>query len=98
MAHKGETTKLGYLIFYPIGMSTTNRRPTGHQVSESIISHRGEPSSDPSQKPTVSLDIPTPEESFKRLTCTPRLGESQITRVPKRLTQPDISAANIDES
>ena len=32
------------------------------------------------------------------LTHTPRLGESHTTRVTKRLTQPKISAVNLDES
>ena len=31
------------------------------------------------------------------LTCTTRLGESQTTRRPKRLTQPNISVVNIYE-
>ena len=32
------------------------------------------------------------------LTCTPRLGDYQPTRGPKRLAQPDRSDANLDES
>ena len=42
--------------------------------------------------------IPIPEEYCKRLTHTPRLGESQPTRVTKRPTKPDSLTVNIYES
>ena len=75
-----------------------NWRPVGGQGSEYSIPLKGEPSSDPSNKPTFSSTIPIPEESCKILTHTPILGESQPTRGPKRLDQTDSSDVNLDES
>ena len=98
MSCKVYTTKSMFLTLDPGGMSTFNWRPTGVQVSESSRSPKVNLSSDLSQKPTGSSTIKTPEESCKRLNLTERLGESQNTRLPKRLAQPDISVVNIDES
>ena len=82
MARKGEPTKSGHLTFDLGGMSTINWRISGGQVSESTRSRRGNPNLDPSQNPTESSTIPIPEEYYKRLTCTPRLGESQLRSGP----------------
>ena len=73
VAREVETTKSGYFTFDPGEMSTINWSPTGGQVSKSIRSPRSEPSSDTSNNPTGSSDIPTPEEFCKMFTCTSRL-------------------------
>ena len=79
-------------------MSKTNWNITGGQVSEYSRSPRGKPSSYPSKKTTVSSATPIPEESYKRLTRTPGLGESQPKRGPNILAQLESLAVNIDET
>ena len=98
VAREGEPTKSGYLTFDTGGMSKINWIPTVVQVLESSRAHRDETSSDNIQNPSGSSTILIPEESFKRLTCTPILGEFHPTMGTKRLAQPDISAINLDES
>ena len=89
VASNRESTKSGYLTLGSGGMSKINFQNRLVLGVESIISTRGDTISDPSQEPTGSSDIPIPEESWKRLTCTPWLGESHPTRVTKRLSRPD---------
>ena len=98
MASKGEPIKLGYLNFDPGGMSKIGCRPKVGPISEYRRSPIREPSSYPSHNSTVSSAIPIPEDRFKELTHTPRLGDSHPTRGPKRLDQPEISYVNLDES
>ena len=52
MAHKGETTKSGYLKFDPGGMSIINWRPTLGQVQNIADPHKGNPNSYPINNPT----------------------------------------------
>ena len=74
VAHKVDTTKSGYLTINRGGMSKTNLRPKRGQVSKYIRAPRGYTSSNTSKNPTGSSDIPTQEESGRKLTRTPRLG------------------------
>ena len=96
--HNGDPIDSGYFTFDPDGMSTINWMPKGVQVSEYSRASRGDIGSDPSHKPTGSSAIPIPEESCKSLNFTQRLVENQPTGGPKRLTQPNSSAVNINES
>ena len=92
---KVDTTKLVYLTFDPVVISTINWRLTVISGLEHIRVSRGDPISYPRNNPTGSSTIPISEESWKSLTCTPRLGESQPTKGPKRMTQPDRSDVNL---
>ena len=95
VAREVETIHSGYLNFDPGGMSTINWRWTSSQVSKYSRYHKGEPSSDPSQKPNWSSAIPIPEEFKKRLTRTPIMGKSQNIKGPEKLDQTDSLAINI---
>ena len=98
MAREEKATKSGYLNFDTYRMYMINWRSTGGSLSEYIREYRIYTSSYPMNKPTVSSTIPITEESCKRLTHTPRLGESHTTRRSKILSQPDRSYGNIYES
>ena len=61
MYHKEETTKSGYLTFDPGGMYTINWKTPVFQVSSSRRAPRGDPSSEPNNKPTGSSSISIPD-------------------------------------
>ena len=98
MAHKGYTTKSGYITFDPGVISTIKWRPTWVLASEPSRPPRGEPSSDPRNKPTELSTILILEESCKILTHTSKLVESHTKSRSNRLNQTSRSAVNLDES
>ena len=98
VSRKGYAIKSGYLTFYPGSVSTMNWWLNQGQVSEYSRYTRVNPSSDPSEKPTGLSYLPLPEESCNRLICTTRMGDYQLTRGIKRLTQCEILDVNLDES
>ena len=98
VSRKGYAIKSGYLTFYPGSVSTMNWWLNLGQGSEYSRYIRVNPSSDPSKKLSGLSYLPFPGESCNRLTRTPRLRESDPTRVTNKLTQPNTSSVNIDES
>ena len=97
MTFKREPIKSGYLTFDQVGCTQS----TGSQQEANCQNLSDPTGAQKFQIPFRSQLYHQLHQSqsilYKRLTCTPKLGESRNTRGPKRLAQTDISAVNIDE-